>query len=294
MKELNTEAEQARQFSCGHYSFPIGARTYLVGILNVTPDSFSDGGCFLDPSSALYQAEKLLKAGADILDVGGESTRPGAAPIDGETEKKRIIPVIQQLVRSFDCAISVDTSKPSIAAEALDAGAVIVNDVMGLQQSGQMAAIASAYQAGVVIMHNARLYRQNMEALQGGIIHQMKSYFNKSIAKAEAAGLKHDQILLDPGIGFGVSTVESIEMIRCLNELSSLGYPLFVGPSRKRFIRDSLPDSPDDRLMGTAAAVAVSIMNGADFVRVHDVAGLADFVRMIDVLCRQNGEKGNG
>lgn len=271
-------------FRCGRFRMPLGHKTYIMGIINVTPDSFSDGGHFLDSEAAIRQAKRLKAEGADILDIGGESTRPGSLPVDEKEERRRVIPVVEALAKELDCPISIDTSKASVARAALAAGAVIVNDVTGLKQDAKMAQLVREANAGVIIMHNARLYQKREDDLAD----QMIRFFQGSLTLANEAGLQSDQIVLDPGIGFGVTTEESIEMIRALPKLGTLGYPLLVGPSRKRFIGFILDQPVEKRLMGTAAAVSVSIARGADFIRIHDVKALIDVVRMSDALCRPN------
>jgi dihydropteroate synthase len=269
-------------FRCGRFCMPIGHKTHVMGIINVTPDSFSDGGRFLTPEAAVRQAKRLKADGADILDIGGESTRPGSLPVDEKEEQRRVVPVVEALAKELDGPISIDTSKASVARAALAAGAVIVNDVTGLRQDEKMAQLVKEAKAGVIIMHNARLYQKKEDDL----VDQMIRFFQGSLALAKKAGLQSDQIVLDPGIGFGVTTAESIVMIQALPRLRTLGYPLMVGPSRKRFIGCVLDQPVENRLMGTAAAVSISIAQGADFVRIHDVKALIDVVRMSDALCR--------
>lgn len=275
-------------FRCGRYALPIGKRTYLMGILNVTPDSFSDGGRFMDPDAALLHAEQLIEDGADILDVGGESTRPDYEPVCEEEELRRVLPVIEGITRRFDCPVSIDTHKSSVAKAALSAGAVIVNDVTGLQSDEQMAQVAAEAGAGVIIMHNARLYRTKTLPNHEDIILSMLDFMRKSLTLAFHAGLVAEQLVLDPGLGFGVNTSESLALIRHLPELKTFGLPVLVGPSRKRFIGDVLHVKTDQRLMGTAAAVAVSIARGADMIRVHDVLPIFEIVKMADAICRES------
>jgi dihydropteroate synthase len=257
-----------------------------MGIVNVTPDSFSDGGRFAAPDDALHQIEAMLKAGADIIDVGGESTRPGGEPVDADEELRRVLPVVAGIARRFGCPISIDTTKHEVARAALDAGASIVNDVLGLQSGGPMAQTVAEADAGVVIMHNARLCREACRNGRQDIISAMTAFLHNSLTVAFQAGLAPDQIILDPGIGFGVTTAESLAMIRRLPELQTFELPILVGPSRKRFIGEILQAPVDERLMGTATAVAVAIARGADFVRIHDVQELAPVVRMADAICR--------
>jgi dihydropteroate synthase len=270
-------------FQAGRFEFPLNQRTYLMGILNVTPDSFSDGGQFLTMDQAIRHAEKLLQSGADILDIGGESTRPGFSPVSAEEELLRVIPIIKKLTLMFDCPISIDTYKPSVAAAALDAGACIVNDINGFQQYSELATITGQYRAGAVIMHNARLYRS--ENAHSDIISDVRAFLQESCKIAFDAGLKPDQLLLDPGIGFGVSPEESIAMIARLDELKDLELPILIGPSRKRFIGHLLGSSAG-RLNGTIAAVVAGIIKGADFVRVHDIQEIAEAAKIADAIIK--------
>lgn len=277
-------------FRCKHHRLPIGLRTWIMGIVNVTPDSFSDGGRYLSPDDALRQAEALIKAGADILDIGGESTRPGADPVSEEEELRRVLPVVTRIAARFDCPVSIDTAKAEVARAALEAGACIVNDVTGFAAGESMAALVAEAKAGAVLMHNARLYRDARPDGAGDGIKAILAFWQRSLQLAFQAGLASDQLILDPGIGFGVTTAESLAMIRRLPELKTLDLPILIGPSRKRFIGEILQVPAEERLMGTAAAVAVAVARGADFVRVHDVQELAPVIRMADAICRSREE----
>ena len=279
-------------FRAGRFSFPLGQKTYIMGILNVTPDSFSDGGKYFSIDESLRHAEVMLRQGADILDIGGESTKPGCLPVSLVEEHQRIIPIIELINRNFACPISVDTYKPAIAEAALAAGACTINDINGLQQDTAMARVAANYQAGVVVMHNARLYRSKQIAQQKStnIMNDVLAFLTESCRVAEQAGLSRDQLLLDPGIGFGVSPEESVVMIAELSRLCELHLPILLGPSRKRFIGEILNLPAEERLHGTSAAVAIGIAHGADFVRVHDVREMAEVARVADALCRKAGK----
>ncbi len=281
-----------------------GRRTLVMGILNLTADSFSGDGLLagqrpLDPlEAALEQARRFVAAGVDILDVGGESTRPGAQPVGAEDELSRVAPVIKRLRRELDCLISVDTYKAAVAEAALQAGAHMINDVWGFRADPQIAAVAARYGAPAILMHNRSSWA-NAEVKErlGGRYIGMK-YENlvedvcrellESVALAQAAGIPEARIILDPGIGFGKTVEQNLELIDRLGEIRSLGYPLLLGPSRKSFIGYTLDLPPDQRLEGTAAAVAVGIARGADIVRVHDVAPLARVARMTDAIVRRN------
>lgn len=271
-------------FRAGRFSFPLRQRTYIMGILNVTPDSFSDGGKYFDCEQAVRHAESMLKAGADIIDIGGESTKPGFTPVSELEEQQRVLPVIEKLVQAFGCPISIDTTKPGVAEAALAAGACIVNDINGFHQSPELAAIAARYGSGAVLMHNARLYRD--EISKNDIMSDIHVFLRESCQIALAAGLQPEQLMVDPGVGFGVSPEDSMAMIARLDEMVDLGLPILLAPSRKRFIGHVLGQSAD-RLNGTLASVVVGIVKGADFVRVHDVSSAVEAARVADAICRQ-------
>ncbi len=273
-------------FRAGRYEIPLGRRTYIMGILNVTPDSFSDGGRYLNLEQAVQRAGEMLAQGADIIDIGGESTRPGYTPVDAEQELSRVIPVIERITREYNCPISIDTVKPVVADAALAAGACIVNDINGLQGDPDMAAVAARHQAGVIIMHNARLYRDESVVPNDDLMSAVVAFLHKSCQIASAAGIQTKQLMIDPGVGFGVTPEESIEMIAQLQDLQTLGLPILLGPSRKRFIGTIMGDTVTDRLSGTGAAVALGIANGAGFVRVHDVREMVEVARVADAICR--------
>lgn len=282
------------------FPFPWGKRTFIMGILNVTPDSFSGDGLWnaYDPQeAALEQGRRFLEAGADILDVGGESTRPGSRPVSAEEEMQRVLPVIRALATHFPNAlISIDTYKSAVAEAALQAGARIVNDVWALRADPQMAEIVARYRAGLVLMHN-RSNPLNVEVRERlGAAYQAAEYENlledvkrdllASVAMARAAGVPDEHIVLDPGIGFGKTVAQNLELINRLGEIRALGYPVLIGPSRKSFIGYTLDLPPEQRLEGTAAAVAIGIARGADIVRVHDVSFMVRVARMTDALVR--------
>ena len=271
----------------------------MMGIINATPDSFSNDGLDSDDDpmrAAVELGRQFVADGAHLLDVGGESTRPGAAPAAAELELRRVKPVIQSLAAAVDVPISVDTSKASVAEAALAAGASIVNDVWGLKRDGALADVVSAHGAALILMHNrnrsaeasgdGRLAGRYVESEYDELLADVRSELEDSIALAHDAGIADEKIILDPGIGF-VKTVEQNRLL--LNELGhfkELGYPLLIGPSRKSFIGYTLDLPPDDRLEGTAAAVAVGITRGADMVRVHDVRTMARVAHMTDALVR--------
>jgi dihydropteroate synthase len=270
-----------------------------MGILNLTPDSFSgDGllsGVAADP---LAQAGAFLAGGADILDVGGESTRPGAEPVAPSEELARVLPVITAIRRQFPAAlISIDTCKAAVAEAALAAGANMVNDVWGLKADPAMAGVVAAAGAPVVLMHNRSSWanaeiRERLGGRYVGVPYQnllaeVKGELLESVALAHAAGVGDEQIILDPGIGFGKTVEQNLELLDRLGEIKALGYPVLLGPSRKSFIGYTLDLPPDQRLEGTAAAVAIGIARGADMVRVHDVAFMARVAKMADAVVRR-------
>ncbi len=272
-----------------------GARTYVMGILNVTPDSFSGDGLAGDVSGALEQARRFVDAGADILDVGGESTRPGAEPVDADEEMRRVLPVIEALAAALpDVLISIDTYKAAVAEAALQAGAHIVNDVWGLRADPEMAAVVARYNAPVVLMHNRsnpktaevreRLGGRYVGVTYENLLEEVKAELMESVALARAAGVPDEHIILDPGIGFGKTVEQNLELIDRLDEIRALGFPVLLGPSRKSFIGYTLDLPPDQRVEGTAAAVAIGIARGADIIRVHDVLEIARVARMADAI----------
>jgi dihydropteroate synthase len=289
--------------SVGKFDFHWGTRTYVMGILNVTPDSFSGDGLLAqveadDPlRSTLDQARRFLAAGCDILDVGGESTRPGSRPVDAAAEKQRVLPVIESLVREFpDALISIDTYKAEVAEAALKAGARIVNDVWGLRGDPDLAAVAARHNAPVILMHNRsnpvsvevkeRLGNAYIGSEYKNLIEDVKRELMDSVELARRAGILDERIILDPGIGFGKTVEHNLELIRRLDEIRALGFPVLLGPSRKSFIGYTLNLPPDQRVEGTAAAVAVGITRGADIVRVHDVEPIRRVVKMTDAIVR--------
>jgi dihydropteroate synthase len=270
-----------------------------MGILNVTPDSFSGDGLKTggDPvEAAVEQARRFVEAGADLLDVGGESTRPGSEPVSAEEEQTRVLPVIRALAAEVDATISIDTYKAGVAAAALDAGAGMVNDVWGLGADPAMAALVAERGVPVILMHNrsnpkdaqvkANLGGRYIGVEYGDLIQDIKRELLESVALAHKAGIPNEHIILDPGIGFGKTTEQNLELIKCADEFRALGYPILLGPSRKSFIGYTLDLPPDQRAEGTAAAVVVGISRGADIVRVHDVEMVARAVKMADAILR--------
>jgi len=270
-------------YKFGDVEFDFSKRTYVMGILNVTPDSFSDGGRYFTLDLALEHALKMIEDGADIIDVGGESTRPGSDPVSIEEELRRVTPVIKELAKRTKVPISIDTYKSEVARQALDNGALIVNDISGLRFDEKMAEVVAEYKASVVLMHikgTPKTMQQNPEYKD--VISEIYSYLSESVDLALSAGIK--QIIVDPGIGFGKRLIDNLEIIRRLREFKSLGYPILIGVSRKSFIGNILNLPVDQRLEGTAGAVAISVWNGANIVRVHDVKEMVRVVRIVDAI----------
>lgn len=269
-------------YRAADYLLPIYDKTFVMGILNVTPDSFSDGGKYYSVTDAVAHAKHLVEAGAHIIDVGGESTRPGHTPVSTEEETERILPVIRALKQTLDVPISVDTWKSSVALVAVDAGASIINDIWGCRRDPEIARVAAQTGAGLIMMFNA--FDPELVRKSGDIVSDALEYLTESIRIARKAGMSDDQMMIDPGIGFGVSPEESLELIRALPSFRDLGFPVLIGPSRKRFIGAVLDEPVERRLIGTVAACCVGACLGANVVRVHDVAEIASAMKMKDAI----------
>src|SRR6185436_15499307 len=266
-------------------SFDFGRRTYVMGVLNITPDSFSDGGDWMDPARALRHARSMVRQGADLIDVGGESTRPGARAVRSDEEIRRVVPVIEALAAE-KILVSVDTSKASVARAAFRAGAKILNDVTALRGDRSLGRAAADAGVAAVLMHmkgTPRTMQRN--PAYGNVVEEILEFFREILRNAWSAGIERDKIILDPGIGFGKLPEHNLEILRRLDEFRALGRPLAIGTSRKSFIGRSLGGRRvDDRVSGTAATVAAAILRGADVVRVHDVREMSDVARMTDLL----------
>jgi len=280
-----------------------------MGILNLTPDSFSGDGLLpaeantedyqLDLKAILERARIFVEGGADMLDIGGESTRPGAQIVSAEVEMRRVIPVVEALASTLDVVISIDTYKASVAEAALNSGAHLVNDVWGLRADPDLAGVVAKHGVPVILMHNRSswAHAEIKERLGGhyvgipyeNLLEDVKRELMESVDIAHAAGIADDQIILDPGIGFGKSVEQNLELVDRLDEVRKLGFPVLLGPSRKSFIGYTLNLPPDQRLEGTAAALAVGITRGADIVRVHDFPYMTRVVRMTDAIVRHGG-----
>ncbi|MEW5869650.1 MAG: dihydropteroate synthase [Chloroflexota bacterium] len=287
--------------------FEWGARTYVMGILNITADSFSGDGLVKGQpgemqapalvEAAVEQARRFAAAGVDILDVGGESTRPGAQPVSAEEELARLLPVVRALVTELDVPVSVDTYKAQVAEAAFQAGACMLNDVWGLHADPDLAGVAARYAAPVILMHNRSSWAHaEIKDRLGGryigmdyenLLEDIQRELLESVALAHAAGIPDEHIILDPGIGFGKTVEQNLELVDRLGEIRALGYPVLLGPSRKSFIGYTLNLPPEQRVEGTAAAVAIGIARGADIVRVHDVAYMLRVARMSDAIARR-------
>ncbi len=249
----------------GNKEFKLGERTYVMGILNATPDSFSDGGKFNEVELALKRVEEMINQGADIIDVGGESTRPGFTVVEADDEINRVVPVIKAIKEKFDIIISIDTYKAKTAEAAIKAGAHIINDVWGFKKDKDMAAVAAKYDVQCILMHNRE------DKPYGNLMEDVKSDLEESIKIAMDAGVKKENIILDPGIGFAKTYEENLMVMKNLKEIRDLGYPVLLGTSRKSMIGNALNLPVDQRVEGTVATTVMGIMAGCEFVRVHDV-----------------------
>ena len=267
---------------------PIGTRTLIMGVLNVTPDSFSDGALFVSPDKALAHAEQMIADGADVLDIGGESTRPGADLISPEDELQRVLPVIKELTKRISVPISIDTTKVLVARAALDAGAAIVNDISALRFDFHIADEVAKSGAGLVLMHS-RGTPATMQRLppMADVLDEVTNSLRSSVAMAERRGVKRESIVIDPGIGFGKTQEQNIELIAKLDRLAYTfpDFPILIGTSRKSFIGRLLDDAPaTNRLHGTMASITAAVLRGAHIVRVHDVKAAAETVRIADAI----------
>ena len=273
----------AAPFRFGPKTYGFSTKTFLMGVLNVTPDSFSDGGRYFSVDSAVRHGLQMAEEGADFIDVGGESTKPGSDPLPLEEELRRVIPVVESLAKQVDIPLSVDTYKAAVADAALHAGASMVNDISGFSADSSMSGVISRRQASVVVMHmkgTPKTMQENPE--YDDVVAEVYGFLDRQARQAGVAGIQ--QVMVDPGIGFGKTLEHNITLIKRLREFRTLGYPLMVGPSRKSFIGTILNLSVSERLEGTAAAVAACIFNGANIVRVHDVKEMSRVARMSDAL----------
>lgn len=277
-------------FQAGDYTFPIGTKTYVMGILNITPDSFSDGGKWDSVEKAVLKALEMEKAGADIIDVGGESSRPGYRPVAAEEETARVIHVIKELRQTLKIPISIDTWKSTVASKAVAAGASIINDVWGCLRDPEIADVAYRTGSGLVLMYNAK--DPSIYAPLEDVVHSAAGFLSRSIDTARKAGVPNRSILIDPGLGFGMDAEDSLRLVRNIPAFLPLGYPLLLGPSRKRFIGAVLDKPTQDRTPGTVAVCCTAACLGADFVRVHDVYETAQALKMVDAIIRDRSREG--
>ncbi|MBW1896740.1 MAG: dihydropteroate synthase [Deltaproteobacteria bacterium] len=285
LTSVTLESPGAFELQCGAHLLKLGPRTLIMGILNVTPDSFSDGGLFFDIDDAIDHGVAMAEAGADILDVGGESTRPFSEPVSPEEELRRVVPVIEGLGRRLSVPVSIDTTKAEVARAALDAGAVIVNDVGALRLDPEMAGLIAARNVSVVLMHMQGLPKtMQLDSHYQDVVGEVKTFLADAVDGAEAAGINRSKIIVDPGIGFGKTVTHNLILIQGLPALQSLGVPVLIGPSRKSFITKLLGEGDDRRELGTQAAVSAAVLNGAHIVRVHDVARTKETLKLIDAI----------
>ncbi len=276
----------------GGRSLALGGRTLVMGILNVTPDSFADGGLHVSADAAVAHGRAMIAAGADIIDVGGESTRPGAEPVDADEERRRVLPVVEQLAAS-GVVVSIDTTKAVVAREAIARGAAIVNDISGLQFEPALGRVVADGGAALVLMHTrGRPAGMAERAEYGNVVDEVAAELREALARAAEAGVPADAVILDPGIGFAKRPAHSYAAMAGLAALAALGRPILCGPSRKSFLTEALGTrEPAGRDWGTAAAVAASVLLGAHIVRVHAVAAMMDVVRVADRIRAASGEE---
>lgn len=278
VKQEDVALMKSHSIQAGPYSLSYGNRTLVMGIVNVTPDSFSDGGKYASAQLALEHAKQLVEDGADIIDIGGESTRPGAEPVSLEEELARVIPAVKLLAKELDCPISVDTYKAEVAKQAVLAGAHIINDIWGAKRDPRMAEVAAELDVPIILMHNRE------EARYDSLINDVCADLLASVDLVRQAGVREENIILDPGIGFAKTVEDNFEVMRHLDRIVALGYPVLLGTSRKSFIGKTLDLPPNERVEGTAATVAYGITKGCQLMRVHDVKEMVRVTRMMDAL----------
>ncbi|TAK52586.1 MAG: dihydropteroate synthase [Bacteroidetes bacterium] len=277
-------------YTFGSITYDLNSRTHIMGILNVTPDSFSDGGVYFETEKAVQHALRMVDEGADFIDIGGESTRPGAEKISVTDEISRVVPVIEQVAKHVQTPISIDTYKSEVAEQALRAGALIVNDVTGLHGDTQLPDVIVRHNASVIVMHIKGTPRTMQEHPQyENLLEEICSYLSESISIAEKKSIR--QVIVDPGIGFGKTVEHNLEILRELTTFQRFGYPVLVGTSRKSFIGKILNEPVNERFEGTAASVAISIMNGANIVRVHDVKQMKRVAGVVDAIIKPKDKK---
>jgi dihydropteroate synthase len=273
------------EIRCREKNLPFGSKVLIMGVLNVTPDSFSDGGQFLDPGAAIDRAQQMIEEGADVIDIGGESTRPGAFYVGEEEEIRRIRPIFNVLGKHINIPLSIDTRKAAVAQVALDLGAVIVNDVSALQDDLHMAKLVKKSDAGVVLMHR----QEHSIAMQRAphyddVVDEVKAFLAERVSMAQSMGIPADHIIVDPGIGFGKTLNHNLKILANIGEFLQLGQPVLIGLSRKAFIGELTGKPVDDREMGNAAALTTAVWQGAHILRVHDVGAMNDAIRVAQAL----------
>lgn len=273
----------SNQFICGKYQLDL-TRSHVMGIVNVTPDSFSDGGRYSSTELAISHALQLVAEGADILDIGGESTRPNATPVGLEEELERVIPVIERLAKEVDVPLSIDTYKPQVMREAVKVGAAIINDIRGLQEPGALQAVAEG-NAGVCVMHmQGTPQTMQYDPVYQDVVQEVKTFLMQRLQACTAAGIPAERIVLDPGFGFGKRTVHNIALLNGLPDILELGRPLLVGLSRKSVLGQIVGSDVDQRLHASLAASVISAMKGGRIVRVHDVKATVDALKIVDAV----------
>ena len=276
-----------RELNYGDAVLSLGERTLVMGVLNLTPDSFSGDGVHGDAEAAFHRAMTMVEDGADIIDVGGESTRPGADPVGTQEEIDRVIPVVEELARHLTIPISVDTYRMEVARAALDAGAVIINDIFGLRDPSLRELIAARSCLAILMHMQGTPDTMQDEPKYNDVVGDIKAFFTEQVRMAELSGIVKNRLILDPGIGFGKTVRHNLEILHRFAEFKDLSFPLLIGTSRKSFISAVLGEmSTDKRLMGTVATVALAVVAGADIVRVHDVMEISQVVRMTDAISR--------
>ncbi|MFA6412654.1 MAG: dihydropteroate synthase [Syntrophales bacterium] len=278
--------KQSHVLKTARRDITLGERTLIMGIVNVTPDSFSDGGRYLATDQAIAHALRLVDEGADILDFGGESSRPGAMPVSPEEELARVVPVIEAVSRQVDTPLSVDTTKAAVARAALVAGAEIINDISAMRFDEEMTAVIAAAGAAVVLMHmrGTPVDMQAGDLTYASLWGDILRFLGERIVVAQKAGIEERQIVVDPGLGFGKAAEDNLKILRDLNECRVLGVPVLIGPSRKAFIGRLTGGAPEERIEGTAAAVTAAILKGAHFIRVHDVGAMKKVAAVADAI----------
>ena len=292
---MHTDTSLSGALVLGGRVLPLADRVHIMGVLNVTPDSFSDGGRYVDPDAAVAHALSMVEQGADVLDIGAESSQPGAVPIDEEEERRRLISVVRAVCRRTTVPVSVDTTKASIAQEALDVGAALINDISALRFDARMGDVVAKSGAGLILMHMQGTPQTMQRAAQyTDVVEDVRQFLKARLEAARETGILAERILLDPGIGFGKNCQHNVVLLDRLDAFHTLGRPLVIGVSRKAFIGKILGRPVGERLMGTAGAVAVAVMKGARMVRVHDVAPIRDVVKMVEAIHNHQPSAGAG